>query len=1010
MEFVGRGPELRELADALDAARAGRGALVLLTGEAGIGKSATVGQFTAVAEQAGTAVARGRCLEGAARPAFQPWLQIQQALMGLGLIQADAWPIPNRAESFRGALLDDVTSALIRAAAGHDLTLVVEDVHDANRESALLLWHLAGQLPDSRLLVVATCRLVEARLRPEISDLVDDLSARAQVVALGALGEEEIGALLDSAGLQMEHAAPVLRRTAGNPLFVHTAIRLLSSGGGAGVEALEIPVSIRQAVRRQVALATAGCPSLPEFLEAAAVVGEEVGLAVMRHVYSADDLTEAADASVRAGLLTEVPMAVGRLAFPHALVRDTIYAGIAPGRRAALHAKVLAAGEILDPDEAAYHAVRAAIAGHAREAVGLASLAATRARSMYAFETAAAHLRNALDALDLVAPPDPLKRCDLLTDLAEVSGQAGDPAATRKHGLRAAEIAQRSGDLWRTARALLAASAQVPFLEHDDELLDLIGRCAGELGDEPSAERALLLARRAVLAAGRDDVAVLDRETAEAVRIAEQVGDKSLRFDVQAARMHALWGSPIRQGRVDDAARLVSAATTDDRRMQGHLWALHQQLVAADAPAARAELLAIEQVADRTGWGRHRLYALSRRATIQTMEGVLDLAAESVQRAHAVGLQAHEPEADAVRWGQLYAIAWHRDLDPLDLAFVEQVAHRSLGTPTNRVFSAALAVLCVRAGQLEQARTLFHDAMAGGVTSFPRDQHLPWLLALLAWLACALGDADAARDVDMSLAPYDGQALVVGCAVQWMGLVSHYRGIAAKAYGDLRTAAGRIEQARRTYEQIGARPWVVHAVRDLPSVAPHVTAQAEQAAERLGMRPRLPGHGPALVRDGEMWRLHNGTAELLLTDSLGLHYLDQLLRNPGREISAVTLAGLPEASVEDNVLDDRARREYRARLDELEVQLDQAGASNDLSAAQRAQSEKEALLTELRRATGLAGRSRKLGSSAEKARLNVTRALRSALERITALDPDLGRQLSSSVRTGSLCSYDPSRI
>jgi len=167
----------------------------------------------------------------------------------------------------------------------------------------------------------------------------------------------------------------------------------------------------------------------------------------------------------------------------------------------------------------------------------------------------------------------------------------------------------------------------------------------------------------------------------------------------------------------------------------------------------------------------------------------------------------------------------------------------------------------------------------------------------------------------------------------------------------------------------------------------------------------------ALVRDGDDWLLQAGPEQARLRDSRGLHYLRTLLAAPGQEIAALDLAaggtGLLEPASEP-VLDGTAVRAYRRRLAELDAELDAADRSGDAERAARAQSEKDAILAALRGASGLGGRPRQLSAEQERARVNVTRTLRAALDRISAAAPLAGAHLAASIRTGRACRYQPS--
>ena len=160
-----------------------------------------------------------------------------------------------------------------------------------------------------------------------------------------------------------------------------------------------------------------------------------------------------------------------------------------------------------------------------------------------------------------------------------------------------------------------------------------------------------------------------------------------------------------------------------------------------------------------------------------------------------------------------------------------------------------------------------------------------------------------------------------------------------------------------------------------------------------------------------MWRIECGGVDLLLRDSRGMQLLARLVERPREEIHVLALASdtgtaLAESSAGD-VLDARAREEYRARLAELAEDLAEAEANADRGHVERLRSEKDMLERELLLAFGLGGRSRKSGSVSERARVNVQRRLRDALARVADASPDVGRYLSRAVRTGTYCSFRP---
>jgi hypothetical protein len=176
------------------------------------------------------------------------------------------------------------------------------------------------------------------------------------------------------------------------------------------------------------------------------------------------------------------------------------------------------------------------------------------------------------------------------------------------------------------------------------------------------------------------------------------------------------------------------------------------------------------------------------------------------------------------------------------------------------------------------------------------------------------------------------------------------------------------------------------------------------------------------VYEGKTWRLK---------DAKGLHYIAHLLGHPGEEIRALDLVAriggtgeevVDNASTEDlartgalasdldhagEMLDAQAKADYKRRLQELEDELEEARELGNEERIAKAEDEKEAVAHELRRTLGLGGRDRRAASSAERARSAVTRAIRLAMERISEQDRELGRLLSTTIKTGTVCSYLP---
>jgi len=189
---------------------------------------------------------------------------------------------------------------------------------------------------------------------------------------------------------------------------------------------------------------------------------------------------------------------------------------------------------------------------------------------------------------------------------------------------------------------------------------------------------------------------------------------------------------------------------------------------------------------------------------------------------------------------------------------------------------------------------------------------------------------------------------------------------------------------------------------------------AVQVSEILALRGL---GGTALFRqEGEFWTIAFEGAAFRLRDTKGLHQIAALLRQPGRELHALDLVAVqpgedeaprPPGGDAGPILDAQAKAQYRERLEELADELQEAERFNDRERLARATEERAALARELAGAVGLGGRDRKAASDAERARVNVTRSVKAALERIGEHSPALGRHLEATLRTGQFCSYVP---
>jgi len=188
---------------------------------------------------------------------------------------------------------------------------------------------------------------------------------------------------------------------------------------------------------------------------------------------------------------------------------------------------------------------------------------------------------------------------------------------------------------------------------------------------------------------------------------------------------------------------------------------------------------------------------------------------------------------------------------------------------------------------------------------------------------------------------------------------------------------------------------------------------ARQIAELLAQTSRIEPMASATLRpEGGVWHVAFNGKSVHVPDMKGLWHLRELVSRPRTPVLALSLIAAPTddpVPVGDAgpMLDREALRQYRKRLTDLDEELDDAEAKHDVARHAKRNTEREALLKELARATGVGGKPRRTGSPAEKARLNVTRTIRHAVSYLSTAHPELAAHLDESLATGVSCCYEP---
>jgi hypothetical protein len=663
-------------------------------------------------------------------------------------------------------------------------------------------------------------------------------------------------------------------------------------------------------------------------------------------------------------------------------------------------------------------------------------MAAGEATARMAHEEAASHWERALRVLDAVPEAATPRRADLLLELGEARRRAGDLAGAREGYLRAAELARRGPDADRLGRAALGLHAvgSRSWPSHADQLVAVLEEARAALGDQDAPLRARVLAglARELAWTGLD----LGRAAAlaeAAVASARRAGDAATLASCLLAWHNAVWGPGTAAKRLqltEEVAALAEGTGDRELRVEARLLRVADLLELAD-PAVHGALAGFLRDAEALRQPRFRYAAQVRRAMQALMGGRFGEVEKLVREAAALGRQVGEPDARDVELSQLAEL---RGVQGRRTELLDELAE--LLPDDSPIARWHLATSLLEKGDRDEAGTVA-SSLGMDPTVAPRDRS--WLVGVAygAELAAALGERPACERLHDALAPYARDAVVVGAAITFNGTVAHYLGLLDAALGRVDEARAHFEQALAAHERLGARPWTLRtryqlAGLELGGPGPREGARSDlaavaAAAGRLGMdelarqagRRAAAGVPPArgtLYRDGAWWVLGFDGTTVRMPDAKGLRDLAALLAAPGQSVHAaelVALSGGGEAGLAslrlgaDLLLDERARDQLRARLADLEEEIDEAERWADPERAARARDERDALLDELAAATGLGGRRRRLGDQSERARKAVTARIRDVINRVEQVHPALAAHLRSSVATGTFCSYSP---
>jgi len=710
------------------------------------------------------------------------------------------------------------------------------------------------------------------------------------------------------------------------------------------------------------------------------------------------------------------------------------------------------AGRPVSATALAHHFCMALPFTHRRRAGAYAIAAGEAAQDTLAYEDAILQFRRAQDAYGPTLSER--ETCDILLKLGPAQTGAGAISLSRHTFECASTLARRidcperftraaigfRGMMWATIPADLAAislleEARTRLKEHCEHLeIELLCALSKSLYYSHHTAKARDYSQMASQLAGR-------------------LGDE--RLEALALEAHAV--CLLRPDRIDDLLAsaddlLLRAESLGDPELRFNARILRQfgLLTIGDIRAADHELLEATSISAAARNPRFLWQVSLLESARATFRGHLSRAEEVANTTHDLGSRVHD--SSATQYALLQVL--HRSLLRDELAdLLAPAAALSIQYPTVVGFRIAHALILARLSQASLAAELLHELAYNDFEAVPRDNLFVWLMTMVAEaivLAKVGAYASCAYDI---LLPYATHNIVAAWGTLIDGSVSHYLALLAVFRGVPEAAVVHFEAAIRRNRQNGApaltaRSQLAYArsaltsnvtpasesARDLAACAAstfdslgfsHLAALARSllsdadAVATSQTPPMLtPTQLPAnqFTRDADFWVIAYAGKRITLKHGLGLQYIASLLAKPKEFVHVLDLISplrysdpsSPRTDLStDTRSDDHARSQYRSRLQDIELELTEATFNNDLGALERLKAERSYIMAELAGSFGLDGRPRPLNSNGERARVSVRNRISAAFSTLDRHHPVLARELRRSIKTGVLCSYDP---
>lgn len=864
--FVGRSTELAALNSAFFEAGRGYGRVVLITGEAGIGKTRLAQQAATEFERREATVVWGRCLESEGALPYWPWAQIirsyardktrSRLLRVLGDGAADLgeivpevfnWfptleraPIVMRPESARFRLFRSIGTFLENAAVDRPLVLVLEDLHRADASSLLLLEFLAQHLGLSKVLVIGTYRDEEiGRTHPLTKTLAELIREPGLLrLTLRGLNETEINELLEltfGRPPDEQTVRAIIERTEGNPMFVSemSVLLLQADEPGDGFSdarlwrrQIRIPEGIKEAIGQRLDRIS---PDANKLLRYASVLGKDFSVPELRALLMADspdgtdrnqfdsDILTMLDEATRSRLLDNLEQEGKRFQFTHSLFRDTLYQELSVLDRVRLHLLAGSAIEGLYQHELsahhpqlAHHFLEAVPAGQAQKAVRYAEQAGRHAAEMIAHEEAVRFFDMALQALSFFDQPDESKRFELLMARGVSERAAGELLKARATFMAAFQLAERNaaGEMCAEAAIAFENAGWHPGM-HGLPAVRLLRTALSMLSESDSGIRARSLASlgRALNYSGHFGPAIEVGD--QAIEMARRTGDARTLAMTLWTRLPTRSDPRDIYRRVEigkEAIQICEQLGESDMAIDAEAW-LMNDLTELGSTTLRNEVYQswrskILKVRDPM-W----LYNLdTKEVAITAAEGQFDEAEELANSAMSKGENLRGLDASGIHGAMMFCIRKEQGrLHEVAPALELFLKHRPTG-----VWRPGLALLFAELDRRQEARAEF-DLLAGShFSAVPHDALETCALAYLSDVCAYLADKENAAVLYDRLKRYEGRTLNLGVANILIGPAARYLGELATVTGDWAEAERQFDSGIQTAQHMGTPTQLAH--------------------------------------------------------------------------------------------------------------------------------------------------------------------------------------------------------